>query len=281
MRGVNTSRAFAPEVQSVFDRLNESGHYIKMYPSIVDAGYTLNFAIVFARLMYHEHLRLISKAKFFSKTDDQLAHECGMRKYKFVTARDTICAQGVHLFNRELHGSPPISHYAGNHDRIQQWLTAIGIKPSRNLGKTSKLKMGKPANRFAENPSPLKNLEKEVLGVDGAARARAMQLLRKCDEANITGEVRLTLAAQLMAFTDALEIFEFETDRIVRELNSRNGERIKNASGLQVTRLRDVYVRRTGNEPKHVDDKALELVRELAPQLEMQAALALANDDDD
>lgn len=256
---------FAPAVQMVFDRLSTKGPYIMYYPQIVHAGYSVGFAVVFSRLMYHEHLRLKRNAEFFTLTDDQLAIECGMKRAKLTAARNAICDEGTKLFNKELHGMPPINHYAGNHDRIARWLTLIGCDEIKqtNLQEISKLNSRKPANQFAGNRPPLKNSVQELFDVDDAARSRAKSIWQLCDRFGIHGENRLRLIAQLMQFEDGVDIVQFEGDFAVREkLNDKSG-RIKNATGLQISRMRDVYAQRTGNEAKHVDEYVLAQVREM------------------
>ena len=86
-----------------------------------------NFSVVFARLLFHEDLRLKSGAATFARTDEQLMAECSLGKHEFFEARNLICGPNLALFDKTLHGLPAINHYRGNHDRIHIWLSQSGL----------------------------------------------------------------------------------------------------------------------------------------------------------
>ncbi len=250
-------------VHAVFHR------HVRYYPELSEAfDGNDTAAIVFAEMLYLDALRINRSAQWFTQTDKQLAERLSMGVRKVQAARDLITAQGIELFETELHGMPAVKHYRGNYERIGHWLEARGvgrvqIAENRQTGlpKTGKQDLTKQANKIAENRAPLKNSVQVILNDDDDARTRAREIHQLLECYGIEGDNRLRLTAQLMSLCDAVEIVRWQCDRSAHEFGRDQGKIVKKPVGLLVTRLRDEYAARTGNEPRYVDPGMLADVR--------------------
>jgi hypothetical protein len=250
----------SPQVERIFNKL---GYFIPHYPALSGLTGNVHFSIVFSRLLYLEDLRLKSGTDFFARTDQQLANECGLGLYQCALVRDLICGPELALFTRKLHGAPPINHYLANHERIDAWLTSIGLtenptaespghhldthrqfreKPDDESGKNRSAFAAKNQSRFQEKAASFQKKETENPDVDDDARARA-----RIDAADkvlkdwgIENPNRSRILDHLRSREDIVSIIttvcEATAEQWARGVNNKR-EIIKRPAGLIISRL--------------------------------------------